>query len=188
MNSRLAIFFLICLPLLSGCRTTEIEQEQSSQRATLQDLQDKVGHLQNTIGTVQAENDDLKGQVAQLKDELNSSQSTNAEYRKDLERLDSLIKKLDSAREQDRKIVVEEVSREISSLAKKIQNASPTKDASPTPTKQKVQEGYEHVVAKGDTLSAIAKAYKVSVQSIRDANKLTKTELKIGQKLFIPKS
>jgi len=49
------------------------------------------------------------------------------------------------------------------------------------------QTGYEHIVATGETLSAIASAYEVSARKIIDANQLADPDnLKIGQKLFIP--
>jgi len=57
----------------------------------------------------------------------------------------------------------------------------------------KPQKGYYHVVASGETLTMICEAYrdsgvKVTVSEIRKANGLTETsELKTGQKLFIPK-
>jgi LysM repeat protein len=47
--------------------------------------------------------------------------------------------------------------------------------------------GYEHVVKEGDTLSAIATAYKVKTSAIVEANKLQSPyTLRTGQKLFIP--
>ncbi|MFP6906988.1 MAG: LysM peptidoglycan-binding domain-containing protein [Verrucomicrobiota bacterium] len=49
------------------------------------------------------------------------------------------------------------------------------------------QTGYDHIVATGETLSAIASAYEVSARRIIEANGLTDPDnLKIGQKLFIP--
>ncbi len=49
------------------------------------------------------------------------------------------------------------------------------------------QTGYEHIVATGETLSAIASAYEVSARKIIEANQLADPDnLKIGQKLFIP--
>lgn len=46
--------------------------------------------------------------------------------------------------------------------------------------------GYEHKVESGQTLSAIASAYGVSVQKIKEANKLKGDVIRIGQVLFIP--
>ncbi len=63
-----------------------------------------------------------------------------------------------------------------------------------TPTPEPVQRGYNHVVADGETLSIIARAYReqgvqVTVSEICRANHITsQTPLKVGQKLFIPRS
>ena len=68
------------------------------------------------------------------------------------------------------------------------------KKAEPAP-KPAEREGYEHTVAKGDTLSSIVLAYnkeyglKLTVDSLRKANQLSKdAPLKVGQKLLIPSS
>jgi LysM repeat protein len=65
-------------------------------------------------------------------------------------------------------------------------------DPAPAPA-PKPQKGYYHIVDKGETLSMICAAYadqgvKVTVAQVRKANGLTtKSVLKVGQKLFIPK-
>ncbi len=43
-----------------------------------------------------------------------------------------------------------------------------------------------HVVQKGETLYSISKKYNVSVQAISDANKISGTDIKVGQTLSIP--
>lgn len=48
-------------------------------------------------------------------------------------------------------------------------------------------EFYVYTVERGATLSAIAKAYKVSVSDIKKANRLTRDNIRVGQKLYIPK-
>jgi LysM repeat protein len=71
-------------------------------------------------------------------------------------------------------------------------SAPPDTTATPAP-KPKPQKGYYHVVASGETLSMICEAYrdegvKVTNAQVRKANGLTsKSVLKVGQKLFIPK-
>ncbi|HZI31773.1 MAG TPA: LysM domain-containing protein, partial [Candidatus Binatia bacterium] len=63
-------------------------------------------------------------------------------------------------------------------------------DATPAPAVP--QKGYEHKVEAGETISAIAKAYrdqgvKVTVSDILKANpKVDPTKLYVGQKIFIP--
>ncbi|MFT5082415.1 MAG: N-acetylmuramoyl-L-alanine amidase [Lentisphaeria bacterium] len=45
-----------------------------------------------------------------------------------------------------------------------------------------------HIIARGDTLSAIAKRYNVSVALIKKANSLSNTSIRVGQQLTIPTS
>jgi len=45
-----------------------------------------------------------------------------------------------------------------------------------------------YIVQKGDTLSDIALKYKTTVKAIMDANKLTSTIIKVGQRLVIPRA
>jgi N-acetylmuramoyl-L-alanine amidase len=49
------------------------------------------------------------------------------------------------------------------------------------------EQGFEHVIEKGQSLSAIAKAYGTTVDAIKKANNLKGETIYIGQKLFIPK-
>ena len=130
--------------------------------------------------------------MARLKEDLSSSHGMNAQYQKDIERLDTLVKKLDHSREQDRKIIVEEVSQEISRLSKKISSpshtsATPAKEKTEKPKTSTSENNLEHTVVKGETLYSIATTYGVSVQSLKESNKLKVNELRVGQKLMIPK-
>ena len=70
--------------------------------------------------------------------------------------------------------------------------ASATAPAAQANVSSNLEKGYEHIVAPGQTLWTIAKAYrqhgvKVSVEKIRKANNLKSTDsIRVGQKLFIP--
>ena len=48
------------------------------------------------------------------------------------------------------------------------------------------QYGEQYVVARGDTISSIAKRYNISANDIKRANSLKSDRLKIGESLFIP--
>ena len=92
---------------------------------------------------------------------------------------------------QDRTALLEEVSKLVAER-KEREKEKPVEKTLPI-AKPAERDGYEHVVAKGDTLSSIAQAYseayktKISVESIRKANSLAKdASLKVGQKLIIP--
>lgn len=49
-------------------------------------------------------------------------------------------------------------------------------------------DGVIHIISRGDTLSDIASRYQVSVSDIRQHNRLTSTDIKIGQRIKIPVS
>jgi N-acetylmuramoyl-L-alanine amidase len=51
-----------------------------------------------------------------------------------------------------------------------------------------MQREQEHVITRGDTLSGIAERYRVSLNSLRQANGLRNDQIRIGQKLTIPTS
>ena len=58
----------------------------------------------------------------------------------------------------------------------------------PPPTEKPAFTEYEeYVVQKGATLTAIAKAYGVSIETIKKANNKTTDALRIGEKLKIPR-
>ena len=46
----------------------------------------------------------------------------------------------------------------------------------------------EHVIARGDTLSGIAEQYRVSLNSLRSANRLKNDRIRVGQVLRIPET
>jgi len=48
--------------------------------------------------------------------------------------------------------------------------------------------GREHVISRGDTLSAIARKYGVTISSLQKANSLKSSSIRIGQRLNIPRS
>ena len=49
-------------------------------------------------------------------------------------------------------------------------------------------DSIQYTIARGDTLSAIAKRYSVSVSEIKKANRLSSNSIKVGQKITIPAS
>src|SRR3989344_7956383 len=107
---------------------------------------------------------------------------------------------MNSAREKDRRVILDEVSQELARMSQRTASAhsihstgsgqaSSGPSASPPPPKKAASEvGYEHIVKKGETLFATAKGYGIPAIAIAKANGLkTNTPLKVGQVLFIPK-
>jgi N-acetylmuramoyl-L-alanine amidase len=84
-------------------------------------------------------------------------------------------------RETMKKEIVNEISSEVAKLL-----AAQQKTAAVTRAETASQSGYEHKVQSGQTLSAIAQAYGVSVEKIKKANGLKNDVIRVGQTLFIP--
>jgi LysM repeat protein len=57
-----------------------------------------------------------------------------------------------------------------------------------TPANSSAVSGTIHIVAEKETLFSIAKKYSITVEQIKEWNKLTGNDLKIGQELVIYKN
>lgn len=97
----------------------------------------------------------------------------------DLKTLEDRISAVDAARQKDRQAIIDQLAKELAAISS---GKSPGKSAPPATTDAK-----EHVVQKGETLTTIAKANGVTVADLRKANNLTGDDIKVGQKLAIPK-
>lgn len=90
-----------------------------------------------------------------------------------------------SAQGRLRDEIVEDLSARISAIAKRQEQARAAEARERQAERQR--SDYSHTVEAGQTLSAIALAYKVSVKVIMQANNITDpTKLRVGQTLFIP--
>ena len=128
----------------------------------------QMKQLKQSLAIEKQNNLQLKREVSTLKQQL----STN---RKQIQKsLDNVIDK-----------VANETTKAINAAVKNTNktNRHETKNSGPAGT----GEFIEYKVQFGATLSAIAKAYNVSVSSIRKANKLNGDFIRIGQILYIPK-
>ncbi len=136
----------------------------------LQEQQDKynyeISSLQKALASEKSNNQNLQQQITALKQEMSQlAQTTNQNLNK----------------------VVEQVANETS---KAINKATASK-AEPTTSTGGPPYGsgqfYTYKVQAGATLNAVAKAYNVSVDSIKKANGLKDDSIRLDQTLFIPK-
>lgn len=157
--------------------------------ASLMGRQDEELRQQAELDQLRADMVRLQGQVAELSQvqqrvmtDVASLQADQADRGRTLDsRLATVERSVGEAageRERLRQTIVSDVSQKVSTL---IRTATP-----PAPP-ARAETGYEHIVKGGETLSAIASAYKVSVNAIMQANGLKDANtLRVGQKLFIP--
>jgi LysM repeat protein len=156
----------------------------------------------------------LQQEVAAVRQQLATAAAGGGVAATEIQRLDSRINAVDAARKHDAEVIINQMTAELQKLGantssisrhasssggaatpsgrspggKRTVASSPgAAGAGGTPAAGGTEQGYEHVVEKGQTLSAIAKAYNTTVDAIKKSNNLKNDTVYIGQKLFIPK-
>lgn len=178
----------LALPVLTGCLTTygvEQSQAEAAMQADMRMLQEENQRLKGRLEGYDLEIERLNRAVETLRTAPGGPTVADVQaLQQRIAALETQLRALDSARERDRKEIIDTLSSKLSQVV----SSKPAPRPSSTPTRRTgSQEGYEHVVEAGQTLSAIASAYNVSAKSIIDANNLAKPDqLYVGQKLFIP--
>ena len=161
-----ALAFVPCLALAQGKESFVVQQAY----AEMQRVQGQVNVLQSNLN-------ELQGRVARLEGN-NDSQSLRREVEALRAEVASLRRQLGTQRD--------EIVRDLSGRLATMQASAPP--ARSEPTKRAVIGPHnEYVVEKGDTLSVISQATGVPIRKIKEMNNLKNDNLRIGQKLMLPK-
>jgi predicted RNase H-like nuclease (RuvC/YqgF family) len=165
---------LVSVPLLVGCTTTrEQRRESMREQSEIESLDLEVTRLKSRVEALEAAQNNVYGR---MEDVQRSAAAERGDITRRLAELERGIKALDDARERDRQLVIDALTKKITGLMQ----------ARKPPPAQR-QSGYEHVVQPGETLSEIAAAYNVSVNAVVKANNLKDPDsLRVGQTLFVP--
>lgn len=197
MKRILVWFLILSFAAVTAARAQDDATQQQIDKLTgqIQDLLDAQAAQGKRIEALEKEVSDLQGQ---------SSQSGGGPANPDdLKKLAEQVQEIDRKRQEDNDRVLKELERLEKSLGesppshKSSPDVSP--DTTPTPLKSHAtagggtpQNGYDYTIHSGDTLSAVAKAYreqgiKVTADQILKANPgLDPKNMKVGQKIFIP--
>ncbi len=186
---------LLVLVAFSGCETmyNASGRRQEADTAALRAAQERQQLSRDTeIAKAAAQSAEVQLQqldmrLSRLEDSLRQSQNANGADLAALQREISSLKSESAAiradRETMKKEIVSQISSEVAKLLAAQQKAAAATAASAAAASQ---SGYEHKVQPGQTLSAIAQAYGVSVEKIKKANGLKNDVIRVGQTLFIP--
>ena len=159
---------LICAVTLATAQQTDTRQ--------LGILDEKVSHLNAQIEDLQFRQQQMQKDLESIRTELQElRRAAGGASAADFKALEDRIAAVDAARQADMKAIIDQLAKELSSLGPSKPTPKPTPDTK------------EHVVQKGETLTTIAKAAGVSVADLKKANSLTGDDIKVGQKLVIPK-
>jgi len=136
----------------------------------------------------------LEKDISDLRDKLNQPAVNDSASADDLKKLAAQVQEIDKKRQADN----EKILKAIEKIGKAGGASTPTRrppvvsNDTPTPASGEKLKGYDYEIHPGDTLSAIAKAYrdqgvKVTTDQIVAANPgLNANSLIVGKKIFIP--
>jgi len=159
----------------------QMQQQRSDNEIIMEDLR----RMRARIEVMEQDMQRLANQHnSSLSDQTRSQSSQIQGINASLDELQKRIQQVDAARESDKREIVDSLSKKISAV---LSSQSSSRSSSSTPRRSTSNEGYEHTVQPGETLSAIAKAYGVRPDDITQANNLKSADLlRVGQKLFVP--
>jgi LysM repeat protein len=182
MKSVGIIAFLSTLLLLSGCQTPQ-QQQQETQRKMWEDslsrrvvdIENRIFDLEQNLAVQKRQLNNLDQQMTEIQ---NASVSATGRQASEVEILRKEVAAAQVATEKKINIILDEVARENKRILQSISSARGGASYS---------QGYEHVVKSGETISTIAREYKVTTDAIVAANQLTDpNNIRVGQVLFIP--
>jgi LysM repeat protein len=188
-------FWLLILALTAAsgrAQDAATQQQLDKLSAQIQDLTDAQMQQGKRIEALEKE-------IADMGDKVNQPVVNNSASVDDLKKLAEQVQEIDQKRQDDREMILKQLEK----LAKigpsggghHYNNPPPadeTDNSAPAPATNAAQSGHPYTIAAGDTLAAIAKAYraqgvKVSVREILAANPgLDANKLYVGKKIFIP--
>ena len=157
-------------------------EELDKAEAKFQDASEELDNLKNKLNEYRASTKDarLEMKVSEMQRQIKELAAKNKELEQEMQRL----KRQNAAEAEAREAQLREISKQIKRLASLPPPAPVVPDKKSDASSHQNYEIFE--VPKGATLSAIAKAYNVSVQSIKRANNMKDNNLRVGQKLKIP--
>lgn len=171
----------------------------AQENATQQQIEKLSGQIQDLL-EAQAQQgkrlDALDKKINDLAEKVNTPQVSDSASRDDLKKLAEQVQEIEQKRKADRELILKEIDklgRVAAGTPTRVKNTTstttkPTDDSAPAGP----QKGHPYTVQPGDSLGAIAKAYrdqgvKVTTKDILNANPgLDPTKLYVGKKIFIP--
>ena len=164
--------------------------------ATQQQIDELRGQLQTILETQSLHTKQLNALAKEIS-ELRDRSGGSGASQEDLQKLADQLQEIDKKRQEDRELILKEIEKIAkvgggSSSSHKPSAVSTAVTESRGAAGAGPQKGYEYAIQRGDTLSAIVRAYgdqgiKVTTDQILKANPgLDPKNLVIGKKIFIP--
>jgi len=180
---------LLCIG--TGCVTMQDSSEATQQQENMLLLKEDLNRTKGKLESLEMEYQRLLRELDAMQGAANSSKGETSSTQARIDELERRLSVLEGARAKDRQAIVDQLSGKMADIMGDRTTGKSSQKSKSAATKAGTSTtgmtGYEHVVKEGDTLSAIASAYKVKTSAIVEANKLQSPyTLRTGQKLFIP--
>ena len=163
----------------AGAEPGETGREAFLKRQAYAEMQRVSGQ----IDVLQSSHDELEARVARMeggKGEVGALKSDISALRAEIEGLRREMNRM-------RQDIMADVTKKVVEIVRANNASQPAARPQPTPRPAHVGACREYVVQSGDTLSLIAQAFATNVSTIKEMNGLKGDNLRIGQKLLVPK-
>jgi LysM repeat protein len=193
MKRILVWLFILSFSLAAARAQDDATQQQINKlNGQIQDLLDAQATQGKRIDALEKEISDLRDKASQ------PPPATDTASAADLKKLADQVQEIDRKRQEDRELILKEIEKlgKVSGSPAASHKPPPTLSTTPAdnpaPAATGPQKGYDYTIQRGDTLLAIAKAYrdqgiKVTTDQILKANPgLDPKSLIVGKKIFIP--
>lgn len=167
--------------LLTGVLVSVCAQNRSGNTKSVRYYEELVGSLAGQVRQLQDDNARLSGNVRELKAQVETLSRAHEAMSAELSEMRKKLAADSVKREKQLSMIAERLKTPQTSQAAEKAPSAPAKD------KPSYTEYEEYIVQRGATLTAISKAYGVSVDAIKKANNKTSDVLRIGEKLKIPR-
>ena len=172
-----------------------LAQRPDPRALELANLREDVRLLQQSVAEMRATVDQLQRDNAALANQAESGRAAYVTLAQLNDSLNELRRSTDASLADQKRDVLRTVAQQITKLAKET-NAAVAAVAKGRASRATIttnftddfpKEGITHTVQPGETLSTIARKYRVSTKDIQNANRIADpTKLRVGQSLFIP--
>lgn len=184
---------LAVMSLFTACESINPHGSQNNQFASsnqdIIELQNDVARLKQKVTNLQNSNAIAVKNFTTLQNQISYVNEQNQQQNKTIASLRQMLVQERAARQAAMKNVVKTVAdqtaRTVNSIA--IKQRQTAKNRATSTSTAPAGAYYKHKVGPGETLSAIARAYKVSVKDIKKSNRLKSDVIRVGQTLHIPK-
>jgi len=183
------------------CICAPLSAQSDNLRVSVANLRQDVNLLAQNVKALRLEIEEMRRENARLRAQVaaaSSDQDTEAQIGNLSTAIEKLRREYRQADEAQKKQIIDEVSRQMDTLAKETQSAinavAKAVDSAPnvsTPvhfSEDYPKTGITYTVHSGDTLSQIARQHGSSVKDIQNANKISNParDLHVGETIFIP--